>query len=73
MLPSDGITAVLNVTVYFIFTGIGRKNETEIIFVALLQIIWGHLKAVSNTQAVYNYEQLAYTVNSRYEMSPNYL
>ena len=51
------------------FTGKGRKNETEVIFAVLLQMIWGHLQSVSNTQAVYNYEQLAYTVNIRFEMS----
>ena len=41
-----------------------RNDETEIIFVILLQINWDIPNLVSNTQAVYNMEQLAYTVKS---------
>ena len=49
-------------------TGIGRKNETKIIFVVLLQINWDIPNLVSNAQAVYNYKQLLYTVIARFEM-----
>ena len=48
-------------------TGIGRKNETKIIFVVLLQINWDIPNLVSNAQAVYNYKQLLYTVIARFE------
>ena len=39
-----------------LYTGKGRKNETEIIFVVFLQINKDIPNLVSNTQAVYNYE-----------------
>ena len=52
----------------FLSTGIGRKNETEIIFVVLLQINWD-IPLVSNTQAVYDCEQLAYALKTRFEIS----
>ena len=44
-----------------VYTGTGRKNETEIILVVEFQINWDISNLVSNTQAVYNYKQLAYT------------
>ena len=53
----------------FIYTGIGIKNETEIIFIVLLQINWDIPNLVSNTLAVYNCVQLAYMVKTRFEMS----
>ena len=49
--------------------GIGRKNETEIICVVFLQINWVIQNLVSNTQVVYNYEQLAYTEKNWFNMS----
>ena len=39
-------------------TVIGRKNETKIIFVVLLQINSDIPNLVSNVQAVFNYKQL---------------
>ena len=50
---------------------IGRKNETEIIFVVILQINQYIPKLISNTQTVYNCKHLAYTVKTRFEMSQN--
>ena len=51
------------------YTGVGRKKETEIIFVVLLQINRDIPNLASNTQAVNYCKQLVYTVNPTFGMS----